>query len=95
MDMLDWLDKTDYKIKFGWIDKQALGCVNFESRTIYLNPCLMIVRVFLHEYLHAIHNDPNEKRTDKREGNAMNRTSAKRMRKLAIRLVKMWAKEEK
>ena len=95
MDMLDWLDGEDYKIKFGWMDKQTFGCVDFEKKTIYLNPCLMLIQVAIHEYLHAIHKDPSEKRTDVREMAEMKKMSSKRMRKLAVRLVKMWSKEEK
>jgi hypothetical protein len=51
-ELLDFVKDDEFDIYFAWIGKNILGVALADNKAIVLNPIVMIVSVFIHEFYH-------------------------------------------
>src|SRR3989338_547688 len=49
---VDFLLSGEYKMEFGWIQKETFGQLNLKNKTIKFSPEAMLSYLFIHEFLH-------------------------------------------
>jgi hypothetical protein len=67
---------------FSFISKQTYGIINFEKDTVVINIDLLLVEVFIHEYIHWLHNDWSEKRVEKATTRKINRMTVMQIKQV-------------
>jgi hypothetical protein len=67
----------EYDLFFRWIDKQTYGLIEETKQVITINLELMVLEVFLHEYLHYRYPNWSERRVE--------RETFRRIKKMPIR----------
>lgn len=89
MRVRDFLKSRKYKIKFVWLDKWTFGEISFDDEEIRLNHVLMVVRVFVHEYLHAKYPEKSEDWVTLRTRAVVRKLSNKEIHHIFRRLIRL------
>jgi len=53
MEPIDFLLSGEYRMKFGWIQKETFGQLNLKNKTMVFCPEAMLAYLFIHEFLHV------------------------------------------
>ena len=72
---------NEYDLFFRWIDKKTYGLLEEDKQRITINVELMVLEVFLHEYLHYRYPKWGERRVEKETIRRMNRMTVRDMAK--------------
>ena len=52
--IIRFLDDRECEVEVGFIDKETVGIMDFNTNTITLNIAVMIVNTLIHEYYHYL-----------------------------------------
>jgi hypothetical protein len=86
-----FLKSGSCKLQFKWVNKKTLGVMDYDRNTITLNILLMVVGVYVHEWIHHEHPDWSEERVEKSENRRMRKMTAKEIKSLGKEIVlRMW-----
>ena len=86
--ILDFLRERSYTLIFGWVDKRTVGVIDFEEEKIIINLELFVVDTYIHEYLHAVYPNLNEKKIQKKTICYIKRLTVKEIRQLCKKILK-------
>lgn len=83
-----WLNTQKWPIKLGWTDTFTFTALcDPEEQIIYINPFLLIVRCFIHEYLHEAYPNMPERKVYKLEAKIYNNLTNREIKNLAKKIM--------
>ena len=81
-----YLNKSEWKVKFGWADYDFGSC-NPSRKTLYINPYRSVVNTFIHEYLHSVYPEMSHEKIYTLELDIYDNLSPRKMKNLAKKIM--------
>jgi hypothetical protein len=88
MNIQEFIESGEYKIRFGWLNKSTYGIIDREKEEIILNVVLLTTEVMVHEYLHWKTQSDDEKFIEKKTDQTVKRMTVQELHELFQLVIK-------